>query len=353
MFPSLAPYHRGFGGTILRYEDRSYEGSSWERIKEFDSLSEVGSDGTALYSVSGWDDESIWIANEYGQLFRCLNGHWSVAAALPSHLCYRPVLRVLSREVLLASGGHQHVHAYRVSDDGIADLGETSSWGGQITEICPISDDLFYFLGRDDFRGGAYKFSDDKLTDLRLDKYKEALVHRPDNTPLRAYPIRRLQDTATPIRGKAFGVARPETITAEANKIVYFENGIWYATDFDLPGGAINDTWFGANGAALQFAVTVGDRGNVFVHQLRGPGVRRPVTTSQESTTFDLFRVWGVNPEKYWVMDRSGTVWEYNGSAYQVVVRGLHREDVSFIDAWVSPTGTIYGITDKRVYRLK
>jgi len=34
------------------------------------------------------------------------------------------------------------------------------------------------------------------------------------------------------------------------------------------------------------------------------------------------------------------------------VVRGLRREDVTFRDAWVAPTGAVFAVTDKHLYRL-
>jgi hypothetical protein len=51
-------------------------------------------------------------------------------------------------------------------------------------------------------------------------------------------------------------------------------------------------------------------------------------------------------------MDHNGTVWERAGGASRVVVRGLRGDDVTFRAAWVSPTGAVFAITDKHLYKL-
>ncbi len=51
-------------------------------------------------------------------------------------------------------------------------------------------------------------------------------------------------------------------------------------------------------------------------------------------------------------MDKNGTVWQRTGNEWRVVVRGMYRDDVKFVDAWVSPNGVVLAITEKHVYRL-
>ena len=98
--------------------------------------------------------------------------------------------------------------------------------------------------------------------------------------------------------------------------------------------------------------VLVGKGGWVHVQPAGNNGAERTLATSAEPTPAHLIKVWGHSPEKFWVMDENGTVWEMNRTESRIVVRGLRREDVLFKDAWVSPTGTVFAITNKHLYRL-
>jgi hypothetical protein len=67
----------------------------------------------------------------------------------------------------------------------------------------------------------------------------------------------------------------------------------------------------------------------------------------------DLISIWGVDRDQFWVMDRSGTVWEWSSRNWREVVRGMYDSDVLFKSAWVSPTGEIFAISEKnKLYRL-
>jgi hypothetical protein len=362
---TLVSYKRGFGDTILKYQDRSYENAAWKKLKEADSLSQIaGADDfkaiAGPYRVVGWDDDTFWVVMESGRVFRCRNGHWS-SQGKPEH-AREPVARLLDKDTLLIAGGYRNTrHLYQYTPDGLVDHGDLGfSNSGAGTEVCPIAPDLFYCFSREALnRIGTLKVAGGKRTEMPEWKYKEAFVHRDDNTPLKEYPVRGIRNTRTLTAGKAVGLAYQGYRLVSTPKLVSFRNGIWYVVD-DLPGHrqtdfrfTITDAWFGVKGDALQFVITVGEEGYVYSHMLNGPGLEQPVSAPQENTSRNLIKVWGVSPEKFWVMDDSGTVWERKGTDWRVVVRGMYRDDVKFVDAWVSPKGNVIAVTDKHVYRLE
>lgn len=79
----------------------------------------------------------------------------------------------------------------------------------------------------------------------------------------------------------------------------------------------------------------------------------RVLAIPPEPTPARLIKVWGHSTDTFWTMDDSGTVWEFRGSESRVVVRGLQRDDVTFRDAWISPTGVVFAITNQHLYRLE
>jgi hypothetical protein len=358
----LVPYQRGFGDTILKYKDRSYENASWKKLKETESLAEVaslGRTGTAepLHRVIGWDDESFSVLLERGRVLQFRDGHW-FSAGKPNH-AREPSARLLDKDNLLVAGGCDSPrHLYQLTPKGIVDHGKLDfSNCSAGTEICPIAPDLFYCFSREmpHLNGmGTLKIADGKRTEMPEHKYKEAWVHRDDNTPLREYPVRGIRHTRALAAGKAFGIACNGFDSESSPKLVSFNNGIWYVVD-DLQHKEnliITDAWVGVNGDTAKFVIYVGSAGHVYSHTLNGPKVEQRVTPPQEASSLALIKVWGVSPEKFWVMDRSGTVWERQKNDWRVVVRGMYRDDVAFVDAWVSPGGTVIAITEKFVYRL-
>ena len=52
-------------------------------------------------------------------------------------------------------------------------------------------------------------------------------------------------------------------------------------------------------------------------------------------------------------MDDSGTVWQRSDDQWTIVIRGMDPNEVTFIDAWVSPTGVVIAVTEDAIYRLK
>jgi hypothetical protein len=355
MFPSIGgvmvPYQRGFGDTIIAYADRAYDGASWKKLRESDSFATMttlrdrrGSE-IKLRGVVGWDDDSFWVMGCTDiwtvLVFRCRNGHWSLQGELETNSVNKTLQRLLDQETLLVATGD---YLYEMSPRGTISRINNKSANAPYGEICPIAADLFYHLA-----GGwkVFKFAGSECTEMDRDKYKEVSVHRADNTPLPKYDASAIKHTRAMATGKAIGV-----VGEHPPKVVAFRDGIWYDVT-DLPERQVNDVWVYAERASAQCLVTVGQEGNVHTHSFNGQGRDLSVSTPQEATHPKLIKAWGTNPDKFWVMDRCGTVWERKGTGWRVVVRGLYRDDVAFEDAWVSPRGTVIAITKKHVYRLE
>jgi hypothetical protein len=223
-------------------------------------------------------------------------------------------------------------------------------------EITTIAPDLFYYSWWENSGLATIvaKVANGQLIKMSEDKYKEAFVHQDDNTPLKEFPVAHIRHTRAASVGRAFGIAYKRwRMYRERCKVVRFENGMWYALG-DLPEryDGFNDAWICSDKGLFRFLVVVDGDGYVHLQRSDGSGLDQPVTSAQETTSLNLIKVWGVGPEKYWVMDRSGTIWERTATESRVVVRGMYRDDVNFVDAWVSPMGTVIALTDKQVYRL-
>jgi len=355
-----AGYERGYADTVLRYADRSYEGAKWTRLKETASLAALVGAGeysaAGLWRVAGWDADNLWVANEYGHLFHLRDGHWRYAGR-PEH-ARRPWVRVLDPDTALVGGGERLLgrRLYRLSPGGTEDLGDLDFCNSSVhVELFPAERGVTYCYTSEmpHLNGGAVRFADGVRTVLREDGYKEAFVHDPDNTPLNDHPVRFLQFTRSHRAGAGYAVSPASTrgVVWGKRKLVRFDAGTWYAVA-DLPDREPRDVWV-TGPAAAPVVVLVGANGWVHVRPAGAtPGADRTPAAPPEPTPMRLIKVWGASPDKFWVMDEAGSVWEFAGAESRVVVRGLRREDVTFRDAWVAPTGAVFAVTDKHLYRL-
>jgi serine/threonine protein kinase len=352
-----ATYQRGFGDTILKYADRTYEGAKWVRLKETTAIAELTSirpwnvSSIQFQQVIGWDDQNFWVSVSIPEgaddacIFRHKNGQWSLSPRLKKS-ANNHVLRLLGPETVLFAGECNSVgHLWEISPRGIADLAGPldTSFSRHFTEAAPIAPDLYFFFGGQMAVG---KVADGKLTFMQPDKFKEVNLHSSDNTPEKDFYAGYLSRARSPKEGEAFAVfCKPFT---NNRKLGHFRNGIWHEAG-DLPREAINNVWLGGAGPDY-FIVLVGPNSWVHLHEMGGRGLDQPLAASQEKTSGDLIKAWGVSPNKFWVMDRSGTIWERKDTDSRVVVLG--RGFGKFVDAWVSPKGTVIAITGTDVYRL-
>lgn len=348
----IGSYQRGFGDTILSYQDRGYVGAAWIKMQDADSLLSLASIGQHQaikpWRVSGWDDSSYWILCKDGDIFHSDDNHWKYLGS--QNNIYNPIGRPLSRSCLLTLGSfYYNTTLYKIENASWTESGELRvgrHYDPSSEKFCIIAPDLSYLL----FKDHLTKFEVNSKTKLEADKYKEAFVHRDDNTPLKSTPVDSVGLTKTPKSGTAWGLA--DESDSDEDILVQFRNGIWYKVD------AVKDinpraSWLHGSSSDPDFVVFVGDDGKVLFHELNGSDQLIPITLAQETTSGDLIAVWGVNRNKFWVMDKNGTVWERAENQWRTVIRGMYREDIEFLDAWVSPTGTVIAVTKDAVYRLE
>ncbi len=80
-------HRRGYGDTILRYEDRGYDGAKWEKLPEGEAAriaaSPPNENSGHFGAIRGWDDDNYWITTDQRKavLFRVREGTWSIAGA--------------------------------------------------------------------------------------------------------------------------------------------------------------------------------------------------------------------------------------------------------------------------------
>jgi serine/threonine protein kinase len=359
-----SPYDRGISDSVIRYSDRSYENSSWIKLKESDSLGKVftidDSDSIIpFHSITGYDDKNFWIVLESGRTIQYRDGHW-LSRGKPLDASY-PVARLIDKDNLLVAGDGMNGGFYHFTPNGIVDYGKNGTCLNRMKgmEITVISNDLFYLYSREwphlnDI--GVLKLAQGKRSEMQQHLFKESLVHRDDNTILKEYPVRGITFTQNISSGKALGIAFQGMSLDQKPIIVSYKNGIWYYVEdlqnLDYPNGKVINAWFGINVDGSRFVVIVGIDGHVQTHQINGPKFLQTINSLQENTSMTLFKVWGCNMNKFWVMDTNGTIWERLNSNWRVVVRGLRRNKVEFRAAWVSPNGIIFALTDKHIYRL-
>ena len=175
---AFAGYERGYGDTILRYADRSYEGAKWEKIK--------GASLGTLWRVAGWDDDNLWLAGQQGHLAQLRDGHWRDAGQ-PEYVG-EPWIRPIGPEATLIARGQPDIGRkwYVVSSSGAKDLGDLDFCNrGRHVELFSPERDVYYCYTSEtpNLNDGPVRVAEGVQTVLSEDEYKEAFVHDSDNTP--------------------------------------------------------------------------------------------------------------------------------------------------------------------------
>lgn len=376
----LSPHRRGFADTIIRYEDRSYEGAEWKQVQDAEAMQAVVGGRMEPSGVAGWDARSFWIVGHAVVdpniseraivAVRYRNGTWVNQAVIKREGGDYTSQRLEDDDSLLLAdysnydGERKNWRLYRVNTAGVVDfqMPEYSNQGDD--EIAVVAGDLTYmyasYIEDSSDQGLTVKLSGNDLTELEQDKHKAAYVHREDNVPLKDYPTSNIRLVLSYERGRALGVVWPRTLAdSHEIKLITFQDGIWYALqDLNLPSVNFDerhlyDMWAVPEGDGSFFVVLTGPEG--FVLQLRTSqgAIEQRLPVASEPTSMKLIRAWGTSPQKYWVMDSHGTVWERTPDRWRIVVRGLHDSDVEFTTAWVSPEGVVIALTREAIYRLE
>lgn len=370
---------RGFADTIIRYPDRSYEGAAWKRIQTASALRGVmpshGCNFIHFANVAGYDDDNLWITcdRDYSAVFFQLrNGHWEYRQTVGegpewSHgerLAMRPRLMSSDRFIPCVRSA-----LYEITPSAIRKIpnGETHpNWGySGASGVAIIAEDYYFQTLGDGSWHDAFVVQDGKARLLDDGTKKEAFIYSTEfNAPLEEYRVNAIGFPASFARGSCIGLCAEDRMA----KIVEFRDGRWWdKCDINLTdkrgtpaieSDDIRDVFFGTHdGRTPGFAILCGTFGTVIYCDLNGTEEERSVIPRQESTTAELIRAWGVSPEKYWVMDGKGEVWERDNGQTRVVVRGLHDSDLmdsdrGFHTAWVSPRGNVFAATNEHLFKL-
>ncbi len=331
-----ASYKRGYGDTVVTYSDRSYKGAKWEKVTD-KVIARNGEWGDDWKAVTGWDENCIWLLDLQGRVYQSRNGQWTFHADLPDRT-YNAMRLINADNVLCASVYSDGV--FRVSAEGASKI----SGSVEIREFAVISDKLQYLLGGVDAFPDVAKVTDNNVVVLR-ENHAERFLHDVNGAPLERYNIGSIRHAKTLKAGDCGGLLRE-------HKLVRFREGLWYeAGDVEGVGDRwIRDVWYGPD---LLFAILVGQEGCVILKEREKPSLDQTIKQADAATSLDLIAVWGSTPQSFFVMDRSGTVWRRQDSTWRIVVPGMYDNKVEFVDAWVSPKGTVFAVSKDAVYRLK
>ena len=364
----FASYDRGYGDTILSYTNRSYEDAEWEEMEE---LAAVISQERypELRMVTGWTDKSYWIASD-AAIYHHYNDKFTRTYKCPD---YDEV------EGMRAFGEHDLMCAHGGSNGAITRI----SKGGESTTLerdgprFSVDECRFTIVNPDDvFVHSNYRYNrffvrcDNSSCTSRIaedESDNKITLTNANKTPLPGYDVNAITATQTPKKDQAYGISYHETGNSHPPLLVRFDGTAWRKViNIKSPNNHHTSrpkaTWLLSKGSAPTAMVTVGQGNNysdslgtVYEHDLEDGQYKQHTVTDPpgDATSKELIAVWGMNLDKYWVMDNSGTVWERREKTWRAVVLGNKSKGITFIDAWVSPTGTVIAITEDAVWRLK
>ncbi|HSP42347.1 MAG TPA: hypothetical protein VLO11_05715, partial [Luteolibacter sp.] len=367
----------GEAGSVLRFADRSYEGASWRVVRKATSLGDLSKLGSRrrvveLSRIYGFDDDNLWLVDAKGAVFRLERGHWKLAANLPD-LARHPHGRVLDRDTLLVGGqyGRPAHKIHRIGADGIRSFELQNEKAARDRSrpvergdaIIPFAPGITYLATGSHYTGTSHKLMGDELKVLHPDKgHPESVIVDSDGAPIQLesgrVPMPKLQDlwlAEVFAEGEVLAVARFVNGSRDLHPpmLVRYRSGTWVCSEeIALENTGLYRTgWLSQTNDKRAFCVFVG-KGQALIYQ-EGRGVTsHPINAATSATIPDLIDVWGVSPDHFWVMDRTGSVWERSENRWRQVVRGMLEDDVIFNHSWVSPDGTVYTITSDTLYKL-
>lgn len=356
---------RGFADTVLKYRSPLYEGTKWKELSEIRALREMTNERLKFSHITGWDKENLSVAAyEWGKLvvFRYHNAHWAVFTRMEMQ-SNQLEQKFLSQDTLLLAGytgsgskADRQSGVYKISSVGTAKYGDIPGRRGDVT-LTPMAADLCFVFDPSGGAKGSIRIIDTVSEEIDVTLHKDAFVHQADNVPLKEFPIQNIIKTRSDRSGHAIGFCYPNA-RGKHHLLVEFRDGIWYRLaellSSNRPDREVlpRDLWYSTS-SNESFVVWVAESGNVFRYQFGKSVVEQQLPPTTELTSTKLIRVWGANLSDYHVMDTNGTIWHWDGIQWQIAIRGLREKNVEFIGAWVSPEGTVYGITELEVYQLR
>jgi hypothetical protein len=351
-----ADYERGFAGTVVRYADGGYEGTSWKKLyaaANLGNLPVVGQRTVELQRITGVDEQNLWIADKKGVVFRLTDGHWQIVANRPD--ASDPLVWLIDDQTLLMGGGYYaQDHIYLVEPGGVRSV----AYEGRLQPlranqtVTPIASGLSYVHTYRE----TYKLLEGRLTLSTPGTKKDSLVVDTDGAPVNIANspmtpnLFRYSATFSP--GETYAVWMHKAFGA---RLVKYRDGAWVMLEeIGLARSAIDTftaAWISRDDEGGVFIVFGGVGAAVLYQQGRGV-MHYPINTATAASRMKLIAVWGAGPKRFWVMDESGSVWERSDDHWRQVIGGLFDEKINFKDAWVSPNGVVFAVSNDALYRL-
>ena len=345
-------YKRGFGSTILSYAPRSYENSKWRVVWNTNGLPH--NTFPLLLRITGWDRDNVaiatrsqginlfvwkrageWVVNSFGE--RTVSG-------TDSNIIFE------DRDKLF----------YASSDDGLhritstrRDMFSCEGWktGNWIKHFGNYDSDCLAIncgLRQFHFQSGTLEAWDEGE--------QRKFILNQDNTyadkgNFDGNDSKYIYHMQSPKRGTLVGIMEHRSQA----KICIFNNSRWYLSH-------VIDNWqtgYHAQGSIQSLWVL--DEDILVVGTVRGVKIIQNGRLSQPivniagyDPSLPVVAVWGRDLSHYYFMDNKGNILCFDGGLSRIIMRGPDLpKGIVLRDAWVSPEGCIYAITDDEVYFLE
>lgn len=375
-------FERGLGGTIIRYADRDYTDAQWQVVRRGAGLTDLGApnvsrDDIELRRVMGYDEDNFWVIDDKAVVFQLEEGTWRYLCTLPGRYS-RGTIRgaVLSEDMLLLAGQTRDkpvAHLVDSASGGLRSLtlddeGKAASQALPIprdASVIPFSSDIFFIAAGSYYTGSSHKVTDGTVEVLEpLKGHQESVIVDRDGNALKLsrsvgrqpYPaLQHMWISSSFAEADVAGIARFDQGYHQHDDpmLVKYRDGTWARIeDVALTeASAYRTGWLSRDEQGQHFAVFIGPGRAAVYRQGRGVTVY-PLNVATGVTDGDLIDVWGTGPDKFWTMSRTGSVWEWSQGRWRQVINGLGDENTVFNDAWGSPDGTVFAVTDDTLYKL-
>ncbi len=362
-------YKRGFADSIVRYANKSYDGAKWKEIYSSDHLRPGWGD---FKRICGWDESNFAILGKGDVggtegplvvLFRSgmkdLPETFEGGSSVGSSLIDARFLDSERMVLFYCSPSGNAVLALK-GPAGLQKLGTESA--NFSTRLALLAPDIIFATGAYitpwRFSGGKFSTADKESQDyyVRGENNVVAVSGR------ESMEVKYVTSITTLSPGRAVGLWTYESIMADHTTaaIVRYESGKWrlvqVLTGFS-PRTCPTRAWF----MDERNMVAIGSPKVIRVKD--GKVIEHPLTLDGKPFSGEeLIAVWGNSPDKFWVSDKKGNVFGFNGGSLAPIMRGPEfkdrdgREDRGerFIDIWVSPASTVFGVTrNGKLYQLK
>ena len=330
-----APYQRGTGSYVVRYTDRSYDTAQWKMVWSTENAEGVG----GLDSIGGWDKENLAVLPDWGKrgVVR-RDGNWFVQDFPDDslHNLYYKDEKTFYIIVHRDGFGLGNCVRFNLSSYSVVDSRSTFSF-------CQLDKDYFQlFVPHIHVNSIVIGERLDELSNGKtsrvIDDEKRAWIWKDNNTNIKTH-------VGTLGRALFHSFANGNALAYNDGRMYQYRGGLWYE-HYEVYVDQANDLWV----IDEENFILVGNG----ISRFREGKEDHPTVSAlgELSNRGTYLAVWGVDMDKFWVLDRKGNVAQFDKSGSRVAVRGPKLDRDYFVDAWVSPEGVVYAITSEEVYRL-